>query len=79
LSPAHALAEQLAYVRSTRPARAYARIARRISSEPGRFGRNTRRVMYRLLGLGEPAFAPSLPPLPLPERLWGTRQGEASA
>ncbi|MEU6225377.1 hypothetical protein [Streptomyces sp. NPDC047042] len=79
LSPAHALPEQLAYARSAYPAMAYARIARRISSEPGRFGRNTRRLMYRLLGLGEPAFEPSLPPLPLPRRLWGGRRGRRSA
>ncbi|MPY61290.1 hypothetical protein [Streptomyces spongiae] len=78
LSPAHALTEQLAYARSSRPAEAYGRIAHRLSSEPGRFGRNTRRLMYRLLGVGEPAYPPSLPPLPLPERLWGTRRDGVS-
>ncbi|MFI6638139.1 hypothetical protein [Streptomyces sp. NPDC050504] len=68
LSPARALPEQLAYARAERPVAEYARIARRISSEPGRFGRNARRLMYGLLGIGEPAFAPELPPLPLPTR-----------
>ncbi|MFJ9249748.1 hypothetical protein [Streptomyces sp. NPDC101776] len=74
LSPSHALPEQLSYARDTRPVAEYARIARRISSEPGRFGRNTRRLMYRLLGLGEPAFEPALPPLPVPRRLRGSRR-----
>jgi hypothetical protein len=66
LSPAHPLPEQLTYARAEYPAQEYARIAGRISSEPGRFGRNARRLMYGLLGLGEPAYAPDLPPLPLP-------------
>ncbi|MGW3649866.1 hypothetical protein [Streptomyces sp. NPDC000878] len=79
LSPAHALPEQLAYARSVYPATGYARIARRISSEPGRFGPNTRKLMYRLLGLGEPAHEPVLPPLPLPRRLWGGRRSRRSA
>ncbi|SNX64684.1 hypothetical protein SAMN06272735_6512 [Streptomyces sp. TLI_55] len=79
LSPAHPLSEQLAYARAVRPAAEYARIARRISSEPGRFGPRTRRLMYRLLGLGEPAYQPSLAPLPRPENLWGRRQREVPA
>ncbi|MFJ5302416.1 hypothetical protein [Streptomyces sp. NPDC088350] len=74
LSSSHPLPEQLAYARATRPAAEYTRISARISSEPGRFGRNTRRLMYRVLGLGEPAYEPSLPPLPLPPQLWGTRR-----
>lgn len=78
LSPSHPLPEQLAYARAAHPAVEYARIAHRISSEPGRFGRNTRRLMYRLLELGEPAYEPSLPPLPLPRRLWGTHRTRRS-
>ncbi|MGA4846009.1 hypothetical protein ACOBQB_07005 [Streptomyces sp. G5(2025)] len=66
LSPAHPLPEQLAYARSEYPAEEYARIGRRISSEPGRFARNTRRLMYRLLGIGQPAYEASLPVLPVP-------------
>lgn len=70
LSPAHPLQEQLAYARATYASLAgeYARIGRRISSEPGRFGRNTRRLLYRHLRLGEPAYEPVLPPLPTPAR-----------
>ncbi|MHC5905890.1 hypothetical protein ACVNF4_18605 [Streptomyces sp. S6] len=79
LSAGHRLPEQLAYARATYPADDYARIARQLSSEPGRFGRNLRKLMYRLLELGEPAHPPTLPPLPLPTPLWGPAQGEVSA
>lgn len=34
------------------------RVAERITSEPGRFGRNMRRLMYRLLRLGQPPTVP---------------------
>ncbi|GLF96572.1 hypothetical protein [Streptomyces yaizuensis] len=81
LSPSHPLTEQLAYARAAARAAApeYARIGRRISSEPGRSGRNTRRLMYRLLGLGEPAYEPVLPPLPLPEPWDAATAGEVPA
>ncbi|HEY8984703.1 MAG TPA: hypothetical protein VIU15_34645 [Streptomyces sp.] len=79
LSAGHRLPEQFAYARSAYRADDYARIARQLSSEPGRFGRNLRRLMYRLLELGEPAHPPALLPLPLPAPLWGTAQGEVSA
>ncbi|MEI5519280.1 hypothetical protein WB401_09325 [Streptomyces brasiliscabiei] len=71
LSPAHSLRRQLAYAAAEYPAEEYARIAGRISSEPGRFHRNMRRVIYRLLGLGEPACPTAARPLPprLPRRL----------
>lgn len=79
LSPAHPLPEQLAYARAEYPAQEYARIACRISSEPGRFGRNTRRLMYGLLGLGEPACAPDLPSLPPPGNWAEAARGEVPA
>ncbi|UFQ18775.1 MULTISPECIES: hypothetical protein [Streptomyces] len=72
LSPAHPLPEQLAYARTEYPAEEYARIGRRISSEPGRFARNTRRLMYRLLSIGQPAYEASLPVLPVPAAPAGT-------
>jgi hypothetical protein len=65
LSPTWPLADQLAYAAAHYPRREYRRIARRISSEPGRFGLRTRRLMYRLLGLGEPAFPPVTEPVAL--------------
>ncbi|MFD4629275.1 hypothetical protein ACFVYR_05140 [Streptomyces sp. NPDC058284] len=71
LSPVHPLAEQLAYARTECPTEEYERIGRRISSEPGRFARNARKLMYRLLGLGEPAYEASLPSLPVPVGLPG--------
>ncbi|MFJ3901056.1 hypothetical protein [Streptomyces sp. NPDC090025] len=69
LSPFHPLAEQLAYAAAERPAEAYARVASRISSEPGRFNANMRRLLYRVLRLGEPAYAPATAPLPDPRPL----------
>ncbi|MFD5406657.1 hypothetical protein [Streptomyces griseorubiginosus] len=79
LTPSHPLPEQLAYARDIRPAMLYDQIARRISSEPGRAGCNTRRLMYRLLGLGEPACDPSLPLVPLPAALWETGRNRVAA
>lgn len=65
LSPHRPLADQLAYAAAEYPRREYARIARRISSEPGRFNRRMRRLMYRVLGLGQPAYAPDTEPVSL--------------
>ncbi|NBE55578.1 hypothetical protein [Streptomyces boluensis] len=79
LSPAHPLPDQLAYARATYPAAAYRRIGGRISSEPGRFGRNARTLLYRVLGLGEPACAPELPPLPAPRHRVDAGPEEVSA
>jgi hypothetical protein len=69
LSPAHPLTEQLAYAAAEYPEQEYTRIAGRISSEPGRFNRNMRRLIYRLLGLGQPAYHPVTEVLPPPGRL----------
>ncbi|MFF3486526.1 hypothetical protein ACFYXC_25090 [Streptomyces sp. NPDC002701] len=69
LSPTHPLSDQLDYAAAEyRPAE-YAVIAARITSEPGRFNRNMRRLMYRLLGLGQPAHEPETVPLPEPPAL----------
>ncbi len=69
LSPVLPLTAQL-----TRAARQYRRaeyaaIAARISSEPGRFDRRMRRLLYRVLELDEPSWAPGTPALPLPAPL----------
>ncbi|MCA1220598.1 hypothetical protein [Streptomyces sp. 8L] len=69
LSPAHPLPQQLRYAAETYPAAEYARIASLISSEPGRFDRRMRDLMYRVLRLGPPAYDPAPGPLPLPGRL----------
>ncbi|MER5986424.1 hypothetical protein [Streptomyces sp. NPDC001787] len=69
LSPAHPLTEQLAYAAAEYPAAEYARIAARISSVPGEFNQRMRALLYRVLGLGQPAFAPVTRPLPPPAPL----------
>ncbi|MEU5210794.1 hypothetical protein [Streptomyces sp. NPDC020742] len=72
LSPAHSLKSQLAYAAAEfrRHQRAeYDAIAARITSEPGRFSRNMRHLLYRLLGLGQPAHPAPTTPLPLPPPL----------
>lgn len=81
LSPTHPLVDQLDYVAKEYRPEGYAAIRSRITSEPGRFNRNMRRLMYGLLGLGQPAHEPVTVPLPEPLPL-ATRapgRGEASA
>lgn len=41
-------------------------VAARITSEPGQFGRNMRRLIYRVLGLTQPASVPVTPPAGIP-------------
>jgi hypothetical protein len=50
-------------------------VAARITSEPGRFRRNMRRLIYRMLGLTQPPSIPVTPPAGLP---WAVRQRPAS-
>ncbi|MFC4034976.1 hypothetical protein ACFO3J_26415 [Streptomyces polygonati] len=66
LSLTHPLSRQLDYAREHYDPDAYRAIAARISSEPGHFNSRMRRLMYRLLELGEPAHEPETEPLPLP-------------
>ena len=42
------------------------RLAELVTSVPGRFDRNMRRLMYRLLDLRQPAVVPSATPIPVP-------------
>ncbi|WP_314219814.1 hypothetical protein [Streptomyces zaehneri] len=81
LSPAHPLVGQLQYTAAEYRREEYAAIASRITSEPGRFNRNMRRLMYRLLGLGRPAHEPVTVPLPEPPRLdtWARGRREVPA
>lgn len=69
LSPTRPLAEQLAYAAEQYRPEEYAAIAARISSEPGAFNPNMRRLLYRILELGEPAHRPETEPLEPPKRL----------
>ncbi|WP_405810942.1 hypothetical protein OG524_17270 [Streptomyces sp. NBC_01520] len=81
LSPTHPLLEQLNYVAREYRHEEYAAIRSRITSEPGRFNRNMRSLMYELLGMGQPAHEPVTIPLPepLPLDAWTPGRGEASA
>jgi hypothetical protein len=81
LSPMHGIAEQLAYAAAEYRRSDYEVIAGRITSHPGEFARRMRRLIYRLLGLGQPAHPPVTRPLPIPPALstWGTGVGEVSA
>ncbi|WP_324785847.1 hypothetical protein [Streptomyces sp. H51] len=75
LSPAHPLLGQLHYAADEYHREEYAAIAARITSEPGRFNRNMRRLMYRLLGLGRPAHEPETAALPEPPSLTAWARG----
>ncbi|MER7672544.1 hypothetical protein ABTY61_29375 [Kitasatospora sp. NPDC096128] len=72
LSPHHPLAAQLAHAAEWYRRDDHAAIAARISSEPGGFDLRMRRLLYRVLGLDEPAHPPVPPTLPLPAPLWPT-------
>ncbi|MFJ9696141.1 hypothetical protein [Kitasatospora sp. NPDC101183] len=75
LSPARPLDQQLAYAEEQYQRSDYAPIAARISSEPGRFGRNMRRLLYRVLELSQPAHEPEGGRVPLPRPLTGGEGG----
>ncbi|MDX6356618.1 MAG: hypothetical protein QOF98_3521 [Streptomyces sp.] len=69
LSLTHPLARQLRYAADHYEAAPYRAIASRISSEPGRFNVRMRKLLYGLLGLGEPAHEPETELLARPEPL----------
>jgi hypothetical protein len=72
LSPTRPLAEQLDYAADRYRRSDYAPIADRISSEPGRFNQNMRRLLYRVLELGEPAHRPATFPPDPPRPVFAT-------
>ncbi|MBY6306277.1 hypothetical protein I3J09_26830 [Streptomyces clavuligerus] len=79
LSPVEPLAGQLEYAAAEYRPEEYAAISSRITSEPGRFNRNMRFLMYRLLRLGQPAHPPATVPLPAPHPMdsWAATGWEA--
>ncbi|MFJ9566598.1 hypothetical protein ACIRQQ_42015 [Streptomyces fuscichromogenes] len=81
LSPSYPLVDQLHYTATEYHRDQYAAIASRITSEPGRFNRNMRRLMYLLMGLGQPAHEPETAPVPVPPPLstWARQPGEVQA
>ncbi|MBJ7901884.1 hypothetical protein IF655_01025 [Streptomyces sp. DSM 110735] len=69
ISPAHPLTDQLEYAARVRRPGQYDRVAAALSSVPGQFHRRMRSLLYRLLGLSEPAHPPAVTPLPAPPPL----------
>lgn len=69
LVPAVPLATQLEHAEESFTPDAYREVSALLSSEPGRFPRLMRSLMYRMLGLSEPAYPPVMGPAPLPPPL----------
>jgi hypothetical protein len=67
LSRDRGIADQLADAQASYRPSASRRVAERLTSEPGRFNRNTRRLMYRQLRLSQPAAIPAMPAAELPD------------
>ena len=60
------LARQLDEATSGDQAALAAQVAARLSSQPGRFNRNIRRLIYQKLGLTQPPSIPAMPPADVP-------------
>lgn len=69
VSPVYPLAEQLEYAAQLHRPEQYEDVAASLSSAPGQFHRRMRSVVYRMLGLGEPARPPLVTPPPPPPSL----------
>jgi hypothetical protein len=67
LSRDRRIADQLADAQASYQPSASRRVAERLTSEPGRFSRNMRRLMYRQLGLSQPATIPAALTAKLPD------------
>jgi len=81
LSPGYPLAEQLDYAAQLHRPGQYDHVAASLSSAPGQFHRRMRSVVYRMLGLGEPARPPVVGPPPSPPSLtrWEISAGSGAA
>jgi len=66
LCPDGPLTAQLASAMANHRAELSEAVARRLTSEPGQFGRNMRRLVYRMLGLPQPSSIPVTPPAGMP-------------
>jgi hypothetical protein len=69
----HPIAPQLANAMAGQSAQLASSVATRITSEPGRFGRNMRRLIYRTLGLSQPPSIPTACPAQVP---WLVKRGD---
>lgn len=72
LSATRPILEQVEYSAREYTRDDYAPIAAGITSEPGLFARNARRLIYNELRLSQPATVPVTEPLPLPHAVWPT-------
>ena len=81
IAPGYPLAEQLEYAAQSHSPGQYDQVVASLSSAPGQFHRRMRSVVYRMLGLGEPARPPFVAPPPLPPSLtrWEISTGSGSA
>lgn len=66
LRPGEPVAPQLDEAIASHRAGLSESVAARLTSEPGRFNRNMRRLIYRVLGLSQPLPAPAVPPAAVP-------------
>jgi hypothetical protein len=69
LSPYRPIWEQLDHAARTHQAERHRAVRDRITSEPGRFNRNVRSLLYRLLGLRQPLTIPPTDPVSPPFRI----------
>jgi hypothetical protein len=81
VSPMYPLAEQLEYAAQLHRPGQYDDVAASLSSAPGQFHRRMRSIVYRMLGLGEPARPPFVapPPPPPPLTRWENSAGRGAA
>ncbi|MGW0417351.1 hypothetical protein [Streptomyces sp. NPDC003015] len=79
--PGYPLAEQLEYAAQLHRPGQYDHVAAALTSAPGQFHRRMRSLLYRLLGLGEPARPPLVAPPPPPPALtrWEISAGSGAA
>lgn len=73
------LREQLEWSSATYAPEKYARVAARITSEPGRFARNLHALLYRKLRLRPPGFRPVVEPARLPFTVGQGSHGDVAA
>jgi hypothetical protein len=69
LAPHRPIAAQLNEATSRHRPDDYRSVRERITSEPGRFNRNMRSLIYRRLGLGQPLSIPTTDPVSPPFRI----------
>lgn len=69
LRPGQPIERQLAEAAAGHSSELSGSVAARITSEPGQFGRNMRRLIYQILGLAQPPSIPVTPPARMPRAI----------